>query len=196
MGMEGSIFVVYVLFQGAADLLHPHLLHVFLQACIHTRMGRVVTQTGTELKQQRCAWQPYIHILTYNKVSTFLFVLHLTLKRGFLFFRDNMYRKSRKQKPVSCEIAAAPPWFVVLQASLFHPLRMGFLWNLLERNIWFNFSDNLYLAVAQIDSYWVMSMIMKPCPCHTQALWWCRILNTVSTHIWFITTYGHQINTR
>lgn len=53
------------------------------------------------------------------------------------------------------------------QGSFFHPLMMGFLWNWSERNSWFNLSGNLCLAIAQMDSYWVMAMIMEPCPCHT-----------------------------
>lgn len=86
MGMEGSVCVVYVLFQGA-DIQYIHI----------------------------------VHIVIYKRVD------HLTCMRDLLVFSDTINCKSRKQKLVSCEIAAAPPCFVVLQASMFHPLMMGFL---------------------------------------------------------------------
>lgn len=65
----------------------------------------------------------YIHIVyivIYKRVD------HITCMRDLLVFSDTINCKSRKRKLVSCEIAAEPPCFVVLQASMFHPLMMGF----------------------------------------------------------------------
>lgn len=114
--------------------------------------------------------------------------------------------------PFNCKIAAAPPCNVVLQACLLHPLMIGFLWNLLERNSWFSFSGNRYLGIAPIDSYWVIAMIMKLCPCHINSVYaeystqgqiigdlaWflfakqrCHVLMTSKS--WFLCMYGQTM---
>lgn len=112
MGIGGSVFVMFVLFQGA-DLLHPHpCMFFYRRACmcgyIH-KQGAICTHSHL----QRGFYIPFFDNVTW--------------KRDLLVFSDNINCKSRKQKPDSYKIAASPPSFVVLQASLFHPLMMGFL---------------------------------------------------------------------
>lgn len=89
MGIGGSVFVMFVLFQGA-DLLHPHpCMFFYRRACmcgyIH-KQGAICTHSHL----QRGFYIPFFDNVTW--------------KRDLLVFSDNINCKSRSQTVIKLQL--------------------------------------------------------------------------------------------